>query len=178
MGKVSSEDLLLIGKVVRPHGLKGLLRIDSYAESPDTFMKAGEVFLEGASGKTVKHGIISITPSKRFFLLHLEGIESMEKAETYRGGKIYLDKSALGARKDDEYFWYEIIGMPVYLDTGRRIGTIREIFPASGHDIYVVEEGDKEILVPAVHDVIKEVDLWNKKVVIKEMEGLIDLNEG
>jgi len=178
LGKISSDELLLIGKVVRPHGLKGLLRIDSYAESPETFIKAGAVFLQGASGKTVEHGILSITPSKKCFLLHLEGIDSLEKAETYRGGKIYLDKSGLGARNDDEYYWYEVIGLPVYLDTGRRIGTIREIFAAAGHDIYVVEEGDKEILVPAVHKVVKEVDLGNKRVVIKEMEGLIDLNEG
>lgn len=177
MGKVSSEELLLIGKVVRPHGLKGLLRIDSYAESPDTFIKAAEVFLEGASGKTVRHGIISLTPGKKCFLLHLEDLDSLEKAEMYRGGRIYIEKSRLSARKEDEYFWHEIIGLPVYLDTGRRIGTIREVFPAAGHDIYVIEEGDKEILVPAVHDVIKEVDLGKKKVVIREMEGLLDLNE-
>lgn len=176
MGKISSEQVLLIGKVVRPHGLKGVLRIDSFAESPDTLMKAAEVFVEGASGKTVKHGVISITPAKKCFLLHLEGLDCLEKAESYRGGSIYIKRSALGARRDDEYFWHEIIGLPVYLDTGRRIGIVREIFPAPGHDIYVVEEGEKEILIPAVHEVVKEVDLEKKRVVITEMEGLLDLN--
>ena len=177
MGKVSPEDLLLIGKVVRPHGLKGLLRIISYAESSDTYLKAGEVFLEGGSGKTVKHGIISITPGKKFFLLHLEGLDSLEKAEAYRGGNIYIEKSGLSRGGDDEYFWYELIGLPVFLETGKRIGTITQIVPGGGHDIYVVQKGDKEILIPAVHGVIKKVDLENEKVVITEMEGLLDLNE-
>lgn len=175
MAKVSPEDLLLIGKVVRPHGLKGLLRIVSYADSADTFLKARELFLEDASGKAVKHGIISITPSRRFFLLHLEGLDSLEKAEAYRDGNIYIEKRGL-RREEDEYFWYELIGLPVFLDTGRRIGRIRQVVPGAGHDIYVVQEGDKEILIPAVHEVVKEVDLENKRVVITEMEGLLDLN--
>jgi 16S rRNA processing protein RimM len=81
------------------------------------------------------------------------------------------------ARSDGEYYWYEIIGLPVFLDTGKRIGIIRRIVPGAGHDIYVVQEGVKEILIPAVHEVIREVDLKKGKVIITEMEGLLDLNE-
>jgi len=176
LGKVSPEDLLLIGKVVRPHGLRGLLRIISYADSPDTYVKAGEVFLEGGSGKAVKHGIIAITPGKKIFLLHLEDLDSLEKAETYRGGNIYIKKTGL-SRGGEEYFWHELMGLPVFLDTGKRIGIIRQIVPGAGHDIYVVQEEDKEILIPAVHEVIKEVDLENKRVVVTEIDGLLDLNE-
>jgi 16S rRNA processing protein RimM len=176
LGKVCPEDLLLIGKVVRPHGLKGLLRIISYADSPDTFLKAGAVFLGDGSGKPLKYGIISITPGKKFLLLHLEGLDSLEKAEAYRGGNVYIEKG-VPARSDGEYYWYEIIGLPVFLDTGKRIGIIRRIVPGAGHDIYVVQEGVKEILIPAVHEVIREVDLKKGKVIITEMEGLLDLNE-
>ena len=177
MGKASPEGLLLIGKVVRPHGLKGVLRIISYAESPETFLRAGEVFLEGASGKAVKYGIISITSGRKFFLLTLEGLDSLEEAETYRGGDIYIEKSRLRRERDDEYFWYELIGLPVFLDTGKRVGTIRRIVPGAGHDIYVVQEGGKEILIPAVHQVVKAVDLEKRKVIITDVEGLLDINE-
>jgi 16S rRNA processing protein RimM len=176
LGKVCPEDLLLIGKVVRPHGLKGLLRVISYADSPDTFLKAKEVFLGSGLGNLAKYGIISITPSKKFFLLHLERLDSLEKAEAYRGGGIYIHKAAL-TRGDDEYYWYELMGLPVFLDTGKRIGIIRRIVPGAGHDIYVVQEGMKETLIPAVHEVIKEVDLKKGKVVIAEMDGLLELNE-
>jgi 16S rRNA processing protein RimM len=174
--KVYSEDLLLIGKVIRPHGMKGMVRIESYAESPDTFLNAGEVFLEGPSGQTVKHGVIAIAPGRKFFLLHLDGVDTLDKAEACRGGNIYVQRGKL-SRKSDEYFWFELIGLPVYLDTGGRIGTIRQILPAPGHDIFVVQEGEKEILIPAVHDVIKDVDLERERVVITGMEDLIGLNE-
>ena len=176
MRKVYSEDLLLIGKVIRPHGMKGLVRIESYAESPDTFLNAGEVFLEASSGQTVKHGVIAVTPGRKFLLLHLDGVDSLDKAEAYRGGNIYVQRGKL-SRKSDEYFWFELIGLPVYLDTGARIGTIRQILPAPGHDIFVVQEGEKEILIPAVRDVIKDVDLERERVVITGMEDLIGLNE-
>jgi 16S rRNA processing protein RimM len=176
LGKVCSEDLLLIGKVIRPHGLKGLVRIESFAESRETFLNAEEVFLEMPSGKTAKHGIVAVTPSNKFFLLKLEGLDTWEQAERYRGGNVYIRKSRL-SRQSDEYFWFELIGLPVYLDTGERVGVIRHIVPAPGHDIYVAQEGEKEIFIPAVHDVIKEVDLENERVVITGMEDLLRLNE-
>ena len=176
MGNICAEDVLLIGRVIRPHGLKGLLRIDSFAESEGTFLNAGEVFLEEASGKTVKHRVVSVTPSNTYFLLNLEGLDTREQAEAYRDKNIYIERSKL-SRQRDEFFWFELIGMPVYLDTGRRLGVVRQIVPAPGHDIYVVQEGDKEILIPAVFDVVKEVDLAGGKIVITGMEGLLDLNE-
>ena len=84
MGKVSPEDLLLIGKVIRPHGLKGLLKIESYAESPETFLIAGKLFLKGPSGETVEHGVASITPGSKSFLLKLDGLDTLEQAKTCR----------------------------------------------------------------------------------------------
>jgi len=176
LGKVFAEDLLLIGRVIRPHGLKGLVRIESYAESEETFQAAGEVFLEGPSGETVKHRIVAVTPGNRLFLLKLEGLDTREQAETYRDRNIYIGREGLSRRKD-EYFWYELIGLPVYLETGGRVGVIRHIVPAPGHDLYVVQEGEKEVLIPAVREVIKEVDLENGKVVIAAKEDLLNLNE-
>lgn len=176
MGNICAEDVLLIGRVIRPHGLKGLVRIDSFAESEGTFLNAGEVFLEEASGQIVKHRVVAVTPGNTSFLLKLEGLDTREQAETYRDKNIYIERSRL-SRQRDEFFWFELIGMPVYLDTGRRLGVVRQIVPAPGHDIYVVREGDKEILIPAVFDVVKEVDLAGGKIVITGMEGLLDLNE-
>lgn len=176
MKKGCSEDLLLIGKVIGPHGLKGLMRIESFAESEETFLNAGEVFVEGASGQTAVHGVVAVTPGKRFFLLKLEGLDTRAQAERYRGGNIYINKGGL-SRQSDEYFWFELIGLPVYVETGNRVGVIRHILPGPGHDILVVKEGEKEVYIPAVHAVIREVDLDNGRVIITGMEDLLSLNE-
>jgi len=177
LSKVSPENLLLLGKVIRPHGLQGLLRIRSYAQSEESFLKAGIVFLKTGSGEIQEYQVLSVRPHKNIFLLKLKGLSSLDDAERLREAEILIREDSSGSGKDLEYFWYELIGLRVYTDTGRYIGEIRHILPTGSNDVYVVREGEKEILIPAIHDVVKEIDLADKRMIISEMEGLLDLNE-
>ncbi|MFZ7111351.1 MAG: ribosome maturation factor RimM [Desulfatiglandales bacterium] len=177
MNDIARENLLLIGKVIRPHGLMGQLRIWSYAESHASLSDVVGVFLEDSSGEIHNYEVITLKPHKRFFLMSLRGLTSLEEAEKYRGAGIYIDKRDLKATEEHEYFWHELIGLAVYLKTGPYIGTLSHILPTGAHDIYVVREGEKEILIPAIQDVVKEIDLTNGRVIIEELEGLLDLNE-
>jgi len=175
--KVSSEDLLLVGSVTRPHGLRGLLRIRSYAQSEKSFLNAGTVFLETASGETHEHAVSSISPHQRIFLLTLKGLDSLEEAEKYRGAAIFIRKDPASRETDDEYFWHEIIGMQVYLKSGEYIGTVEQVIPTGGNDVFVVRKEESEILIPGIHDVVREIDLEGKKMIIDAMEGMLELNE-
>ena len=177
MKKVSSEDLLLVGSVTRPHGLRGLLRIRSYAQSEKTFLNAGTVFLETASGETHEHAVSSISPHQSIFLLTLKGLGSLEEAEKYRGAAVFIRKDTASRETDDEYFWHEIIGMQVYLKSGEHIGTIEQVIPTGGNDVFVVRKEESEILIPGIHDVVQEIDLEGKKMIIDAMEGMLELNE-
>ena len=177
MIEVSPENLLLVGKVIRPHGLEGLLRIWSYARSEKSILNAGTIFLKLHSGETRSHTVLSMRHHKNIFLMKLEDLESIDEAEKYREAGIFIKKDALRHKDDGEYFWHELLGLSVYLNTGKYIGTIRHILPTGSNDIYVVCEGKKEVLIPAINDVVKEIDLINKKMIISEMEGLLDLNE-
>ncbi len=177
MSKVDPEDLILMGQVVRPHGLEGVLRIKSYAQSEESFLKAGKVFLQLNSGETLEHPVLSLRPHKNILLMKLRGLNTLEEAEKYRGAAILIRKDALTREGDEEYFWHELIGLRVYMGGGEYVGTIRHILPTGSNDIYVVREGEKEVLVPAIHDVVKEIDLINKRMIISELEGLLDLNE-
>lgn len=177
MSGVSPEDLVLVGSVLRPHGLKGLLRIRSYAQSEKTFLNAGSVFLKTTRGETRELGVLSISPHQRIFLLKLKGLESLEEAEAYRGAAIFVKRGCLSRESDEEYFWHEIIGLQVYLKSGEYIGTIREVFPTGSNDVFVLREGDVEILIPATHDVVREIDLDRKRMIIDAMEGMLKLNE-
>ena len=171
------EDLLLVGKVIRPHGLAGLLRIWSYADSEASFTDAETVFLETPAGGCHPFEIEAIRPHKNFYLMKLNGLTSLEQAEAYRGAGIYIRKPAHEAEEEGTYFWHELIGLEVYLHTGEYVGELKHIFPTGGNDIYVVQKDEKEVLIPAIHDVVKEIDLENRRMVIFEMEGLLDLNE-
>jgi 16S rRNA processing protein RimM len=163
--------------VIRPHGLDGVLRIFSYAESEKIFLKEGRVFLRCGEEEALEHKVRSIKPHKNIFLLDLEALGCREDAEKYRGASIFVRKDALGREEDDEYFWYELLGLGVYLNTGEYVGEIMRIFPAGGHDIYVVARGKREMMVPAVHEFVESIDLENRRMIIRETEGLLDLNE-
>lgn len=176
MSKVSPEALLLIGRVIGPHGLRGLLKIESYARSEETLLAAGKLYLKQSQGEISEYGILSAAPHKGGSLIRLEGVESRDQVEPYHGAEIFIRKAAV-SREEDEYFWHELIGLKVYLETGRCLGTLEEIVSTAANDIYVVREGKEEFLIPAIHDVVKTVDLENGEMILFEVEGLLGLNE-
>jgi 16S rRNA processing protein RimM len=177
LSRIQLEELLIIGEVIRPHGLAGLMRIRSYAESEETFTTAGAVYLRTRTADIHEYPVEAVRPQKKVYLLKLAGIDSIEAAEGFRDAEILIRRDALRREHEDEFFWYELIGLSVYLRSGDFLGTIEEVLPTGSHDIYVVREGTKEFLIPAVHAVVEEVDLDNRKMIITEMEGLFDLNE-
>ena len=175
MIKAGLEDLILIGHVVRPQGLTGLLRIVSYAQSKETFLKAGSVFLETGQNELYERKVVSIRPHRSVFLLRLSGLNSIDQAEVFRGAGILIKKDSLAKKDEDEFFWYELLGLDVYLTTGQYLGVLKEIFPTASNDVYVVEGQGKEFLIPAIHQVVKEINISQKRMIISPMKGLLDL---
>lgn len=175
MIKVGLEDLILIGHVVRPQGLTGLLRIVSYAQSKETFLKAGSLFLKTGQNELYERKVVSIRPHQSVFLLKLSGLNSIDQAEAFRGAGILIKKDSLAKKDEDEFFWYELLGLDVYLTTGQYLGVLKEIFPTGSNDVYVVEGQGKEFLIPAIHQVVKEINIPQKRMIISPMKGLLDL---
>jgi 16S rRNA processing protein RimM len=176
LSKIPPDNLLLIGEVIRPHGLDGHLRVLSYARSEKSFLNAGTVFLKPDHERTFAYKVLSVKPHKNILLMQLDGLSSLDEAERYRGAEILINKDTLISDTKDDFFWFDLIGLKVYLNTGEYVGVLRDIFSTGSNDIYIVREGDKEYLIPAIHDVVENIDLKNKKMIIAEMEGLLDLN--
>ena len=175
MSKVGLKDLILIGQVVRPHGLTGLLRIVSYAESKETFLRAGSVFLDKGEDELFERRVVSIVAHRSVYLLKLSGLRSVDEAESFRGAGILIRKDSVVRSGEDEFFWYELIGLDVYLITGQYVGVLKGIFPTGSNDVYVVENEGREFLIPAIHQVVKEINIAQKRMVISPMRGLLDL---
>ena len=175
--KVSPEKLLLVGKVIKPHGFKGHMRVWSYAQSIDSFLHSGTVFLKQEHQEPHKYTVLDVKPHKNIFLMHVKGIDTFEEADSFRGAEILVDKDHLTKNGNDEYYWFEIIGLKVYLDTGKYLGIIKEIIPTGSNDVYVVKRNDSEFLIPAIYDVVKEIDTDKGEMIITAMDGLLELNE-
>lgn len=175
MSKKRLRDLILIGHVIRAHGLTGLLRIVSYAQSKETFLQAGSVFLKTGQNELHEAKVVSMQPHRSWYLLRLSGLDSVEQVEIFKGAEILIRKDSLIKTGEDEFFWYELLGLEVYLTTGEYLGALKEIFPTGSNDVYVVENQGKEFLIPAIHQVVKEIDIPQKRMVISPMKGLLDL---
>ena len=105
-------------------------------------------------------------------LLFFEEINSRTIAETLIGSEIFIDKSILPELNDGSYYWSDIIGLSVYSIDGNYMGRVESIIPTGSNDVYVVKNGDKEILVPGIESVVLEINLKQKMMRVDLPEGL------
>lgn len=151
--------------------------MEPYTDSEQPFLNAESVFLKRGSGEAEKFSVASVRPHKRVFLMEFKELHSIEEAEARRGAEVFLPEEALGPKEQDEFYWHELLGLEVFLDSGERLGKVSRIIATGANDVYVVREDKREILLPATLEVVKEVDLEKGRMVVSPMEGLLDLNE-
>ncbi len=90
------------------------------------------------------------------------------------GLTLYMDRKELPRLEEDEYYWYELIGMEVCTDSGKSVGTLEKILETGSHDVYVVRKGEQESLIPAIRDVVRKVDVPGRRMIIHAVEGLLN----
>ena len=168
------QNLLLIGKIVKPHGLRGDVKVMSYAESINTYDNLKAIYLKKGDGTIEALHINKVSPSKRLIILGLDGVEDVNKAEELRGLELFIDRNELEEAKEGEYYQHDLLGLNVFTLQGSDLGTIKNIMPTGDYDVLVVQKGKKEHLIPAIKDIVREVNLKEKKVVIEPLEGLLE----
>jgi 16S rRNA processing protein RimM len=106
--------------------------------------------------------------------LMLEGIIDANMAEPLKGKNVFADEAELPPPGENEFYFRDVIGCEVFLTDGRRIGIVEDIIPTGANDVFVVRDEGKEVLVPVIEDVVKEIDVASRRVVIEEVPGLLD----
>lgn len=164
--------LLEIGRIVKCHGFKGSLKAVSFLEGDETLKSIHEVHVGRDEAHAVPHRLRAIEPLKRAFILKLEGVEQVEQAESFLGCSVWIPADRLEALPDGEYYWWQLMGLQVRTEEGRLLGVIEEILPTGSNDVYVCRGGEREILLPAIADVIREIDTEKGFVTVRLLEGL------
>lgn len=165
-------DRFAIGRVLKPHGLKGVLKAVSYLETDDRLSRIEEVFLGGEKGAGYAYRVESLEIRKRDLLLKLKGIDDADAAGRWAGIDIFADASLLEALPEGEYYWRDLIGLEVYGEEGEFLGEISAVFPTGSNDVYVCSGGEREILLPAIDDVIRKVDMEKGIMIVRLLKGL------
>lgn len=169
MGK---DDLLEIGEVVRPHGLKGRIKAKSYLVSKGSTQRLDEIFIGKPKEPAAPFRIKTLQVERKALLLELEGIEDVEAAARLVGGRIWISPEKLEKLPEDEYYWHELLGLEVTTEAGQRLGRVASIIPGENHDVYVCAAREREILLPAIGDVIRRIDIQAGVMVVRLLKGL------
>ena len=116
--------------------------------------------------------IMEATPQPPHLILRLKGIETIEEVEPLIGKEILISKDSLPKLEEGEYYWFEILGMIVETEEGKRIGRVKEILPTGANDVYIIEGKRGEIFLPATDEVIQRVDIKKGLIQVIRIEGL------
>ena len=172
------EKLIVIGRVSRPHGLTGEVVIEYFnRDDLADFSRYHTIFIQGDAGTPQPYQLAQARPHKESILARLEGIRTKDEAAQLRGKRVLVDTVALPPLPEGEYYEYEILGMRVVTEQGTVVGEITDIFPTGSNDVYVVQEGEKEFLIPALKEVIISIDKKDRSMVIRPFEGLLSSND-
>lgn len=169
------DTLIPVGKIVGTHGIKGLLKLNSYSGNLETLQSARTVTLKSMQGALREYEITSIAPHGGKPLIGLKGLDDIDQVLPLVGSEVCLMRNQLPETDEDEYYWCDLIGLRVITVDGTELGTVADIFETGSSDIYVVKGGGREYLIPAIADVISNVNLKNGCILVTPLEGLLDL---
>ena len=170
-----SDVLIPVGKITGTHGIKGMLKVYSFSGNIESLQVAHTVTLKSKEGKLKEFGLKSVTPHADKLMIGLKGLDEIDLVLPLVGSEICLLRSQLPIPEDNEYYWFDLIGITVVTIDGEELGTIVDIFETGSSDIYVVRSAEREYLIPAIADVISSVDLEGGRMLITPLEGMLDL---
>ena len=168
--------LVTIGEIARPHGLRGELRVTPLTDDPDRFSRLVECVLwDAARDRSERRRLRAARRHGPAVVLSLAGCDTVRAAQALVGWLVAIPaEDALPAGPGRFYPW-QLAGCRVETEDGRVVGTVTGIETSPAHDLWVIEVGGHEHLVPAVPDIVLELDLPGRRVVIRPPDGLLDL---
>ena len=164
---------LEIGQIVNTFGIKGMVKVKPFTDDITRFDKFKKVYIKNKNGKK-EYEIEEVKYHKQMALIKFKGIENPEDANLLRESYLIIDRENEEPLEEGTYYIVDLIGVEVYTDEGELLGTLKDIFNTGSNDIYEVkDELGKQILLPAIADVIKEIDVKNRKIIVHLIKGLM-----
>ena len=163
-------EFLAVGRIIRPHGVRGNLLVAAESEIIKSITPDTQVFL---GPNHISYVVRHFSPHRDRYLLSLENINSRNEAEVYREAVLYLRFEDTSPLPDDVYYYWQLLGLDVISDEKESLGKLEDIIETGANDVYLVrtETGD-ELLLPAIESVIKSIDLEKNLMVVHLIPGL------
>ena len=167
------EEYFEIGQIVNTSGLKGEIKVKPFTDDITKFNDFKTIYVS-IKKELKEFKVEKVRFSKNMVFLKLKGIDTIEEAENYRNLYIKRKRDKDEEIEEDTYYIVDILGCKVFTDEQKELGEVIDVFSTGSNDVYVVkDELGKQVLLPAIKDVIKNVDIENKLITVHLMEGLI-----
>lgn len=165
------KDYIKVGKIVNTHGVKGCIKCIPLTDDLERFEELEYVYTEKDN---IKRTIDDVWYQKGLVCLKLKDIDDMDKAESFKDTYISIVEDQLRVLPANSYYLFDLEGMDVYSNNGDYIGKISEIYQTGANDVYEVKNNKNSYLIPAIKDVVKSVNVQDKKMIINVIEGLLE----
>ena len=170
------EDLYQVGAITQTHGIKGEVKVFPLTDDISRFKNMKNLLLDGGRDGYINLEVENVRQQKNLVILKFKGIDNINDIEKYKGHGLFVTKENRVELKEDEYFIADLIGVSVYLDTDENtiFGEISDVLQTGANDVYeITMSNNKTVLVPAIKDCIKSVDMESKKMIIHLLDGLL-----
>ena len=164
-------DYLVVGRIVRPHGIRGALVVEQYSKLIQSIQPGTEIYLGTVDTPSI---VTSIRSHRGRHLLVIVGCDDRDTADQWRNVEIRLKSGGVESLQEGEYYHWQLLGLQVRSEDGQELGEIAEIIVTGANDVFIVrDETGGEILLPAIESVIREVDLENGEIAVHLLPGLL-----
>ncbi len=163
---MQGDEYLPLGYILSPHGIKGHVILKTYSGEGYSLLRGIFLSLKTSSKDCIVLKILSCIPYKNNFLLKFEGVDDRNSSEKLIGAEVFIKRSDLPATEDNEYYWVDLIGCNVLTVEGTFIGRVENLIATGASDVLVVKNKNKEFLFPFSENVVKNVDITSKKIII------------
>jgi 16S rRNA processing protein RimM len=171
---VTQDDRVTIGKIERPFGLKGEVKVRSLSDVPGRFDHLDAVGVMGPTGQMSDKTVTHVRRAGETYIMRFAGVTTPEEAGTLRGGLIQIPRTKRPAQSNDLFYECDLVGMRVEDEKGHELGVVDTVWDMPGHHIFVVRKGDRELLIPAAKNFVKAVDVPQRRMVVQIIEGMVE----
>lgn len=172
------ENLFQVGAITGTHGLRGEVKVFPTTDEPARYQTLKEVLLDTGK-KQLTLEIERVRFAKQMVIVKFAGLNDINEVEKYKGAKLYVKREHALQLREDEYYFADLVGLTVQTQEGEILGTVKDILKTGANDVYVVSrENNKELLLPAIKDCIRKIDLADGTMTVYLLPGLLEANEG
>lgn len=173
--RISNNDLFVcVGKVLRPVGVEGALKVQNYTDIPDRFENLAEIYIGPTTELAVPYSVNSMEYRSKNIILTLEQHESIDFVEHLRGYFCYLPRLEDHELEENEFLVDDLIGLDVEYSGGEPIGTVKDILSSPANDVLIIRREQDEVLLPMVGEFIREVNVSNGRIIINPVDGILE----